>query len=108
MITDQLLLNVNVYNSYYKSFEPANVAVKDGRFLYIGPLGEETFAVAEIIDGAGRFMIPGLIDIHLHIESTMITPETFSYGVLRRGVTSIVPEPHEMANVFGVEGVLEM
>lgn len=108
MITDQLLLNVNVYNSYYKRFEPANVAVKDGRFLYIGLLGEETFTAAEIIDGAGRFMIPGLIDIHLHIESTMITPETFSDGVLRRGVTSIVPEPHEMANVFGVEGVLEM
>lgn len=53
-------------------------------------------------------MVPGLIDIHLHIESTMITPETFSYGILQHGVTTIVPEPHEMANVFGVEGVHEM
>lgn len=108
MIIDQLLLNVNVYNSYYKRFEPANVAVKDGRFLYIGPLGSEAFTAWEIIDGMGRYMAPGLIDIHLHIESTMITPATFSKAVVACGVTTIVPEPHEMANVFGVEGVEEM
>ncbi|MFC3745983.1 adenine deaminase [Paenibacillus sp. GCM10012306] len=108
MVTDQLILNVNVYNSYYKRFELANVAVKDGRFLYIGGLGADTFTASEVIDGQGRYMVPGLIDIHLHIESTMITPETFSYGILRHGVTTIVPEPHEMANVFGVEGVHEM
>ncbi|KWX83619.1 adenosine deaminase [Paenibacillus riograndensis] len=108
MITDQLILNAKVYNSYYKRFEPANVAVKDGRFLYIGPLGAETFTANETIQAEGQYMVPGLIDIHLHIESTMITPETFSYGILRHGVTTIVPEPHEMANVFGVEGVHEM
>ncbi|MRN53249.1 adenine deaminase C-terminal domain-containing protein [Paenibacillus monticola] len=108
MRTDQLILNVNVYNSYYKKFNLGNVAVKDGRFLYIGTLGTETFEADEIIEGEGRTMVPGLIDIHLHIESTMITPETFSYGILRHGVTTIVPEPHEMANVFGVEGVHEM
>lgn len=108
MRTDQLILNVNVYNSYYKQFNLGNVAVKDGRFLYIGTLGTETFEADEIIEGEGRTMVPGLIDIHLHIESTMITPETFSYGILRHGVTTIVPEPHEMANVFGVEGVHEM
>ncbi|MBW4082419.1 adenine deaminase C-terminal domain-containing protein [Paenibacillus sp. S150] len=108
MITDQLILNAKVYNSYYKRFEHANVAVKDGRFLYIGPLGEETFTAQEVIRAEGLYMVPGLIDIHLHIESTMITPETFSYGILRHGVTTIVPEPHEMANVFGVEGVHKM
>ncbi len=53
-------------------------------------------------------MIPGFIDIHLHIESTMVTPASFSEGLLRNGVTTIVPEPHEMANVFGLDGVLEM
>ncbi len=108
MITDQLILNAKVYNSYYKRFETANVAVKEGRFLYVGPLGAETFIAAETIDAEGQYLVPGLIDIHLHIESTMITPETFSYGVLQHGVTTIVPEPHEMANVFGVEGVHEM
>lgn len=108
MITDQLILNAKVYNSYYKRFETANVAVKDGRFLYVGQLGAETFEAAETIDAKGQYLVPGLIDIHLHIESTMITPETFSYGILQHGVTTIVPEPHEMANVFGVEGVHEM
>ncbi|CAM4515455.1 adenine deaminase C-terminal domain-containing protein [Paenibacillus typhae] len=108
MITDQLILNAKVYNSYYKRFETANVAVKDGRFLYVGQLGAETFAAREIIEAEGQYLVPGLIDIHLHIESTMITPETFSYGILQHGVTTIVPEPHEMANVFGVEGVHEM
>ena len=108
MITDQLILNAKVYNSYYKRFVAANVAVKEGRFLYIGTLGAETFVAAEIIDAGGQYLVPGLIDIHLHIESTMITPETFSYGILQHGVTTIVPEPHEMANVFGVEGVHEM
>ncbi|WNS41402.1 adenine deaminase C-terminal domain-containing protein [Paenibacillus sp. MMS20-IR301] len=108
MITDQLILNAKVYNSYYKRFAAANVAVKEGHFLYVGPLGAETFAAAETIDAKGQYLVPGLIDIHLHIESTMITPETFSYGILQHGVTTIVPEPHEMANVFGVEGVHEM
>lgn len=105
---DQLILNVKIYNSYYKVFEEGSVAVCDGRFLYIGPRGEKMFTANEIVDGRGHYMIPGLIDIHLHIESTMVTPATFSYGLLRCGVTTIVPEPHEMANVFGIEGVTEM
>ncbi|MFP3415728.1 amidohydrolase family protein, partial [Bacillus sp. SIMBA_074] len=61
-----------------------------------------------VLAGRGRYMIPGLVDIHLHIESTMVTPETFSYGLIQNGVTTIVPEPHEMANVFGIEGIKEM
>lgn len=108
MRVDQLIVNVRVYNSYYKRFEENNVAVLDGRFLYIGPGGTDRFEACEVIDARGRYMIPGLIDIHLHIESTMVTPATFSHGLIRCGVTSIVAEPHEMANVFGLEGVQEM
>ncbi|WJM08045.1 adenine deaminase C-terminal domain-containing protein [Paenibacillus sp. PK1-4R] len=108
MRADQLIVNVHVYNSYYKRFEMNNVAVLDGRFLYVGPGGPEMIQADEVIDARGRYMIPGLIDIHLHIESTMVTPETFSHGLIGSGVTSIVAEPHEMANVFGLEGVQEM
>ena len=108
MHADMLILDVHVFNSYFKKFERGNVAVQSGKFLYIGKRGVETFVGAEIIEGRGRYMIPGLVDIHLHIESTMITPATFSYGLIQNGVTTIVPEPHEMANVFGVEGVHEM
>lgn len=108
MKVDLLIQNVQVFNSYFKQFREGNVAVLDGRFLYIGERNAETFEASEIIDGQGRYMIPGLVDIHLHIESTMVTPETFSYGLIQNGVTTIVPEPHEMANVFGIEGVKEM
>jgi adenine deaminase len=108
MHVDLLIQNVNIFNSYFKAFKLGNAAVKDGKFLYIGERGKETFQADQIIEGHGKYMIPGLIDIHLHIESTMVTPETFSYGLIRNGVTTIVPEPHEMANVFGISGVKEM
>ncbi|UQQ35084.1 adenine deaminase C-terminal domain-containing protein [Paenibacillus polymyxa] len=108
MRADKMILQVKVYNSYYKTFEEGNVAILDGKFMYIGQRGLESFEAAEIVEGHGKYMIPGLIDIHLHIESTMVTPATFSYGLIRNGVTTIVPEPHEMANVFGLEGIQEM
>lgn len=107
MHVDLLIENVKIYNSYFKTFIEGNAAILDGKFLYIGKRGTESFAAAERLDGQGRYMIPGLIDIHLHIESTMVTPETFSYGLIRNGVTTIVPEPHEIANVFGLDGVKE-
>ncbi|ARK32231.1 adenine deaminase C-terminal domain-containing protein [Halalkalibacter krulwichiae] len=108
MKLDILIENVQVFNSYYKRFTTENVAVIDGKFLYIGKRGAETFDACKVIDGTGKYMVPGLIDIHLHIESTMVTPETFSFGLIQNGVTTIVPEPHEMANVFGIKGVTEM
>ncbi|MCY9668652.1 amidohydrolase family protein [Paenibacillus alginolyticus] len=107
MRVDLLIENVRIYNSYFKIFIQGNAAILDGRFLYIGERAADNFEAAEHLDGQGRYMIPGLIDIHLHIESTMVTPETFSYGLIRNGVTTIVPEPHEIANVFGLDGVKE-
>ncbi|WP_261305412.1 adenine deaminase [Paenibacillus andongensis] len=107
MRVDLLIENVRIYNSYFKTFIQGNAAILDGRFLYIGGRAADSFEAAEHLDGQGRYMIPGLIDIHLHIESTMVTPETFSYGLIRNGVTTIVPEPHEIANVFGLDGVKE-
>lgn len=108
MKVDLLIQDVRVFNSYLKTFIAGNVAVLDGRFLYIGQRATDTFEAASILAGEGRYLIPGLVDIHLHIESTMVTPETFSYGLIQNGVTTIVPEPHEMANVFGIEGIKEM
>ncbi|CAA7600933.1 Amidohydrolase family [Acididesulfobacillus acetoxydans] len=52
----------------------------------------------------GFYLLPGLIDIHLHIESSMMLPQAFSEGLLRNAVTSVVADAHEMANVFGLEG----
>ncbi|MGW6297377.1 adenine deaminase C-terminal domain-containing protein [Peribacillus butanolivorans] len=108
MQIDMLVRDIYVFNSYFKRFIKGNAAIKDGKFYYIGDREIETFQPDQIIDGHGKYMVPGLIDIHLHIESTMVTPSTFSYGVIKNGVTTIVPEPHEMANIFGISGVKEM
>ncbi|MBS4207002.1 adenine deaminase C-terminal domain-containing protein [Bacillus sp. FJAT-50079] len=108
MNVDILVKDVHVYNSYFKKFIKGNVAIVDESFLYIGKRGQETFIAKQVIDGNGKYMVPGLIDIHLHIESTMVTPATFSYGIIKNGTTTIVPEPHEIANVFGIAGMKEM
>ncbi|MBO0131629.1 adenine deaminase [Agrobacterium burrii] len=60
---------------------------------------------ASIIDAAGAYVAPGLIDTHMHIESSMVTPAAYAAAVVARGVTTIVWDPHEFGNVHGVEGV---
>jgi adenine deaminase len=60
---------------------------------------------AKIIDAAGAYVSPGLIDTHMHIESSMVTPAAYAAAVVARGVTTIVWDPHEFGNVHGVEGV---
>lgn len=60
---------------------------------------------AQIIDAAGAYVSPGLIDTHMHIESSMVTPAAYAAAVVARGVTTIVWDPHEFGNVHGVEGV---
>lgn len=82
------------------------VAVADGRFAYVGPdashcIGDET----EVIDAAGMFMIPGLCDGHMHIESGMLTPAEFARAVIPHGTTTMFTDPHEIANVMGLRGV---
>jgi len=82
------------------------VAVRHGRFAYVGPdashcIGPET----EIEDLGGRYLIPGLCDGHMHIESGMLTPAEFARAVIPHGTTSMFTDPHEIANVFGLRGV---
>ena len=85
------------------------VAIADGRFAYVGPdashcIGPDT----EIIDAAGRYMIPGLCDGHMHIESGMLTPAEFAAAVIPHGTTTMFTDPHEIANVLGLRGVRMM
>lgn len=100
--------HAKVFNSYLKKFEEADVAVKGERFYYIDRKRELSFEAAEVLDAQGKYMIPGFIDIHMHIESSMITPLAMAECLAANGVTTIVSEPHEMANVKGVRGVEEM
>ncbi|MGX9853937.1 adenine deaminase [Limimaricola variabilis] len=85
------------------------VAVAGGRFAYVGPdashcIGEGT----EVVDAADRFLIPGLIDAHMHIESGMLTPAEFAAAVIPHGTTTMFTDPHEIANVLGLDGVRMM
>jgi len=104
MHIDVLLTGGKIYNSYFKKFIPGNIAVCGDRFAYVGtdvlPLMPQ-----HTVDLAGQYVIPGLIDCHMHIESTMCAPRTFMNGAVRNGVTTLIAEPHEIANVFGLAGI---
>ena len=72
-----LIKNAKVFNSYLKKFISANVAVKDGKFYYIDRKQDTDLQTDNVIDAKGSYMIPGLTDIHMHIESSMATPAFF-------------------------------
>ena len=85
------------------------VAIAEGRFAYVGAdashcIGEDT----EVFDVNGRYLIPGLCDGHMHIESGMLTPAEFAAAVIPHGTTTMFTDPHEIANVLGLEGVRMM
>lgn len=103
-----LIKNAKVFNTYLKKFILADVSVKNGKFYYIDRKQDTLFQADAVLDAEGKYMIPGLVDIHMHIESSMMTPEPFGSCVAAYGVTTLVSEPHEMANVKGVRGILEM
>ncbi|MCR8826783.1 adenine deaminase [Pseudosulfitobacter koreensis] len=86
-----------------------DIAITHGRIACVMPdadycTGPET----EVIEANGRYMIPGLCDAHMHIESGMLTPAEFARAVIPHGTTSMFTDPHEIANVLGLEGVRMM
>lgn len=83
-----------------------DIAIADGRVACVLPdasanIGPET----QVIEANGRYMVPGLIDAHMHVESGMLTPAGFAAAVIPHGTTTIMHDPHEIANVMGLEGV---
>lgn len=105
---DLVVKNVNVFNSVYRTFHHADVYIKDGKFLYIDQKHTDEMTADRQIDGNGQYMVPGFIDIHMHIESSLVTPEAFCLYTAGNGLTTIVSEPHEIANVCGKEGIKAM
>lgn len=102
-----IIKNLNIYNSYFKKFIQGDVIINDGKFLHIGKNYEDKLTSKNIIDGNNKYIIPGLIDIHMHIESSMTIPSEFSKAAIKHGVTTVVADPHEIANVFGIDGINE-
>lgn len=103
MKVDMIIQDAQVFNSFTQTFEIKDVAIKDGVFMECAK--NITYCAEKIKKASGTYMIPGLVDIHMHIESSMSIPTRFSNAVLPHGVTTVVADPHEIANVFGMEGI---
>ena len=86
-----------------------DIAIAAGRIACVVPDAAYcTGPATEIIEAEGRYMLPGLCDAHMHIESGMLTPAEFARAVIPHGTTSMFTDPHEIANVLGLEGVRMM
>ncbi|RLC63266.1 MAG: adenine deaminase, partial [Chloroflexi bacterium] len=101
---DLLLRNGRVVNVFTGEIVGADVAIAGDVIVGVGP----GYEAGEEIDLGGRYVCPGLIDAHVHIESSMVTPPQFARAVVPRGTTTAVTDPHEIANVAGAEGVCYM
>ena len=119
MKVDLVIENAWVYRTFRQCFERMDIAVAGGKFFDVSPVSDFVedseqrvgarrgeWETESVFDGTGKFVIPGLVDIHMHVESSMTYPEEFSRAVVPFGVTTVVADPHESANVFGVEGIL--
>src|SRR5690606_11448107 len=83
-----------------------DIAVKGERIAYVGPdAGHTIGSQTQVIDAAGRYLCPGLLDGHMHVESGMLTVTEFVRAVIPHGTTGMFVDPHEIANVFGLNGV---
>ncbi len=101
---DLLLRNGQVVNVFSGEIERADIAVAGGVIVGLGP----GYAAGQEVDLAGALVAPGFIDAHVHIESSMCTTSQFARAVLPRGTTTVVTDPHEIANVHGLEGIRYM
>lgn len=94
---------VNVYTG--ELLPDTDVAIAEGRIAYVGNASHTVGESTQIIDAAGRYISPGLLDAHMHVESTMLSVTEFAKAALPKGTTGIFMDPHEIANVFGTDGV---
>ncbi len=117
-------MNVRDFLPRARGDEPADLILRNGRVInvFTGEIIETDIAIAgdtivgvgsdyeaaEEIDLGGRYVCPGLIDAHVHVESSMVAPPQFARAVVPRGTTTVVTDPHEVANVAGVEGIRYM
>jgi len=99
--SDLLLENARLLNVFSAEIYETAIAISGSRIAGLGP----GYRAKRSLDLEGRFVAPGLIDAHVHIESSMVPPRAFARMVLPRGVTTVVADPHEIANVRGLEGI---
>lgn len=96
-----VLRNAQLVNVLSGEIYRTDIVIADGDVVAL----ESGYEAEQVIDLDGKFVCPGFIDAHVHIESSLCTPPEFSRTVLAHGVTSVVTDPHEIANVLGLEGI---
>jgi adenine deaminase len=97
---DLVLKNGRVVNVFVNEVQPADVAIHEGDVVGLGQ-----YSGPNEVELGGSYVLPGLIDGHLHIESTLLVPGEFARAVVPRGTTSVFVDPHEIGNVLGVDGI---
>ena len=97
---DLLLENCNIVNLFSGVIKKENIAIFNGYIIGFG-----NYTAKKNIDMQGQFIAPGFIDGHVHIESSMLSPEQFAYSIIIKGTTTIIADPHEIVNVLGLEGL---
>jgi adenine deaminase len=97
---DLLLKNTQLVNVLSGELHPADIAIYDGKVIGFGQ-----YQARHVVDLEGRFVCPGFMDAHIHLESTMVQPAEFARTVVPRGTTAVFCDPHEIANVLGLDGV---
>ena len=98
---DFILKNGTIVDVFNLDTFQGDVAIYKGYIVGIGQFESK----GNVIDVSNKFIIPGLIDGHIHIESTMVRPAEFSRALIQHGITTVVTDPHEIANVSGIEGI---
>jgi adenine deaminase len=102
-IADIVIKNGRIIDVFNQEIIYGDIAITEGMFVGIG-----SYEGIITIDAQNRFICPGFIDGHVHIESSMVTPSEFAKVVLPHGVTSVIADPHEIANVSGADGIQYM
>jgi len=97
---DLVIKNGRIVNVFTGELMNGDIAIAEGKFVGIGSYEGKT-----VVDAKGKYIVPGFIDGHVHIESAMVTPPEFARIVLPHGVTTVVADPHEIANVAGQKGI---
>jgi adenine deaminase len=101
VVRNATLVNVNSG----EIMEKQDVAVKKDRIALVGKAGDLIGPDTMVVEASGKYLVPGFIDGHMHIESAMVTATEFSRAVLPHGTTTVFVDPHEIANVFGLDGI---
>ncbi len=100
---DMVITGAQVLNVFTREFEATSLWIKDGRV--ISNLKDEPYAARQTVDATGQWIVPGMIDGHVHMESSMVAPSELGKVLLKHGVTAIATDPHELANVAGTAGI---